>query len=377
MPVKIMNKNRDIDPNVFFRGKWNQAFIGRPEALRRLLHFVLVLLVVIGFCCWAFPVQGRESPGVPHQLPPGLPSDHAGGHARARVAARRRTRVWDPAYRFIQVPGRSPVEDRVVAYRGPSAFSTASGDTGPVRAVLYGARHGAENEKTVGMVQVAVLPDDFPPQEAVKMGRDVSVCGQCQLRGGACYVETQMGLPLTWKATNDQAASMNGACDVIRRCGRPVRFTSYGDIAALPVDDAMRLLEAAESAGHGFTGYTHAWRACDPRLKQYLRASVDSLDEQAEAEAMGWLTFRIRREGERALRGEFVCCWEASEREIGCGDCLRCAGTVGRFHRNIVETVHGGALKEKAFSTLTRTSASAHAATVVAPGCRREPEVTP
>ena len=72
--------------------------------------------------------------------------------------------------------------------------------------------------------------------------------------------------------------------------GKLIRLGTYGDPAAVPESVWTAML--SRSAGR--TGYTHQWK--DSRfawLKTYVMASVDTLEEAAEAQAAGWRTFRV------------------------------------------------------------------------------------
>jgi hypothetical protein len=60
-------------------------------------------------------------------------------------------------------------------------------------------------------------------------------------------------------------------------------------------------------------------------------ASVESLDEALEAQALGWRTFRVAPAGEKPARGEFGCPAAAENgKRLQCSDCLGCNGSNGR-----------------------------------------------
>lgn len=78
----------------------------------------------------------------------------------------------------------------------------------------------------------------------------------------------------------------------------PVRGGSYGDPAAVPFE----VWEALLSKVKNWTMYTHQWRTCDQRLKKFSMASVDSPEERAEAQALGWRTFMVVPEGAPVMK---------------------------------------------------------------------------
>ena len=176
----------------------------------------------------------------------------------------------------------------VVLYRGPSLL-----DGAPIVCVATGLTRPSANRSTGPMVQTWVLAQEVNPVAARQAGRDAAVCGDCALREGACYVVLHHAPLQVWRAY--QA----GLYPPFRRAhewlfrGRDVRLGSYGDPAAVPARVWARLVRLARS----HTGYTHQWRACDPALRRWLMASVETPDQLHEARALGWRTFRVRLAG--------------------------------------------------------------------------------
>ena len=74
-------------------------------------------------------------------------------------------------------------------------------------------------------------------------------------------------------------------------------------------------------------------------------ASVDSEDEAAEAQAMGWRTFRCRSEDEPVMSGEIMCpASDEAGKKTTCDTCLLCAGRYSEKKNkiaNISIIVHG------------------------------------
>ena len=226
-------------------------------------------------------------------------------------------------------------------YRGPSMI-----DGRPIRGVVTGTKNPSKNKKTGDMLQLFILPEASKPTDAVMNGDDASVCGECvhcpikvseaksQARTQAewdavaapCYVEVGKSVNAVWGATYPEQGTAK------RR--PPTRLGAWAEPTALPFE----IIEDLTADGH--TGYTHRWRECDPRFRQYLMASVDSAEEYAEATAKGWRTYRVRKASEPILAGEIICpaSDEAGNRTT-CNRCLLCAGT-SRQAKNVAIIEH-------------------------------------
>lgn len=174
-----------------------------------------------------------------------------------------------------------------VLYEGPSML-----DGSPIVVIITGFR-GSTNGKTGRMLQTWIMRADMDPGEAVQSGQDGAICGDCPQRrsqGGACYVVVEQAPLAVWRAWKAgryedwREAFPHGAL-----AGRSVRFGSYGDPAAVPANVWRRVREQKLA---GWTGYTHQWRKAF-NLRLFLMASVDSEEEQRQAQRMGWRTFRV------------------------------------------------------------------------------------
>jgi hypothetical protein len=70
-------------------------------------------------------------------------------------------------------------------------------------------------------------------------------------------------------------------------------------------------------------------------------ASVDSLDEYTEAQAMGWRTFRVRRQDDAVTDDEKPCpASEEAGHRTTCRDCGLCCGRE-RDAKSVVIIAHG------------------------------------
>ena len=197
-----------------------------------------------------------------------------------------------------------------IIWRGRSAI----GDRGPIAAVVK--RRG--NAKTGReMPQLFTLCTDergrfLDPRETIADGTDTDICGYCPHRGTyhlvggeliyvgrSCYVDMR-GLVSQWKALQrgryDEATGTDRVARYYRRAmdgwmvGRRVRLGAYGDPAALP----LRVLDRITRHAVGHTGYTHQWRDRPPSFARYLMASAESDQDERDAMAEGYRTFRVR-----------------------------------------------------------------------------------
>lgn len=218
------------------------------------------------------------------------------------------------------------------AYDGPSLFDGA-------RILLLVANVDAPsmNPKTGPMVQTYILRHDQTPAEALASRADASICGNCIHRGQdpssrSCYVNMVRGPNRVF------AAERSPKFDPRQLAFRHLRLGTYGDPAAIPFSIWGRLVRYSA----GWTGYTHAWKTCDPRFKRLCMASVESIDEMRQAHALGWRTYRVipKTAPLEKLDNETHC--PAQSSGAMCIGCLACAGT-SRQQNNIVAHAHGAA----------------------------------
>lgn len=225
----------------------------------------------------------------------------------------------------------------VIIWNGPSQL------TGAPIFVIASAK--TSNRKIGAMVQLWILTEQ-DPIAAVRSGADRAICGDCKFRGdgtGAkrtCYVEW-------WRAPENihqfrhRAERSTPEAFARLASGRQLRIGAYGDPAAVPLSVWRPLILEAG----GWTAYTHQWRTADVGYQGWCMASVDSFEEQRQAIAMGWRTFRVRRPGETVLGHEVVCpaSEEGGHRAV-CAECSLCRGA-GRQAKHVVIAAHGTGAK--------------------------------
>ncbi len=243
-----------------------------------------------------------------------------------------------------------------IFYRGPSML-----DGSPIIAVATGLDRGSRNGKTGGeLIQTWILRDDMAPHDAVKTGADAAICGDCPHRGRvedgrnvarSCYVVPHQAPLSVWRTAQRGVYPVIDPCDAADAfAGRLVRLGSYGDPAAVPADVWACVLAGVA----GKTGYTHQWKA--PRfaaLKAFCMASCDTPEDQREASADGWRTFRVRLDGE-ALHDREITCPASAEAgaKTSCDACKACGGLTAKARVNIAIIAHGAASKVNAFARL-------------------------
>lgn len=207
----------------------------------------------------------------------------------------------------------------VILYRGESELG------GKIVAIATGMRNGSKNTKTGDFIQTYILSDEGErPTDAQNSGKDASICGDCIHRKtdwGTCYVNVGQAPNQVYQAYKN--GSYGEALNIEHFRDRIIRLGAYGDPAAVPILVWEKICEVSA----GWTGYTHQWRRCNPELKKYLMASVETTEAQLRARKMGWKTFRIRNSDEPLNSHEFVCpASEEAGKRMQCEDCLACCG---------------------------------------------------
>ena len=224
------------------------------------------------------------------------------------------------------------IQGAVTIWEGTSEF-----DGSPIKVVMSGYIKDSENEKTGPLVQVYILPSDETPREAY-LSKSPSVCGDCIYNGGGCYVSWARLTPL-WKASKKKHISLELAswlCSGLR-----IRLGAAGDPAAVPMYVWNELLKGADS----WTGYTHAWRYCDPAFRRLVMASCDSDADTKEATSRGWNVFHVH-DGKMSEDIEHVRC-KAGQLTRGipqsCFTCMMCHGVRSTKAKPLViaEALHG------------------------------------
>ena len=228
-----------------------------------------------------------------------------------------------------------------ILYQGPSAL-----DGAPIVVIATGFRDASSNVKTGGMIQTYILLSGVSPVAGVQSGADASICGDCPHRGyidaatgknagRTCYVNVGQGPGAVFRAY--RAGKYPAIPSFTLFSGRKVRLGTYGDPAAVPA----YVWQGIANRAAGWTGYTHQWRNSGA-LKAFCMASVDSPEEQREAVAEGWRTFRVALPGqEERLAKEVLCPASAlAGKRLQCETCMACSG--GSRSGSVMIPAHGG-----------------------------------
>lgn len=190
------------------------------------------------------------------------------------------------------------------------------------------------NRKTGNMCQVWILREDINPVEALAIGADYSICGDCihrkQVNGKrSCYVnvgQAPLSVWRTYKAggyvdLTDPAV----ACDInlgMVLNGRKIRWGAYGDPSILDAD----VVHTFNTFAAGHTGYTHQWRQPFAQwCKGVFQASCDGFADYLDASAHGWKTFAVVPQGSEAFSGK-QCPATIDNSSAQCRTCALCDG---------------------------------------------------
>lgn len=223
----------------------------------------------------------------------------------------------------------------MIAYEGPSLI-----DDTPIALILTS---DSTNKKTGTMIQSWIIPQKG---NLLDKDADISVCGDCPLREGACYV-TKFFAPRNIQKTYQAGNYVPFKSSDIRN--EVLRIGSWGDPAALPYDVWANLIRRT-TLFEKYTGYTHQWRTCDPAFSSICMASVETEEDMRLAHSMGYKTFRVKLKEEPKLPNETVCL--NTTVGISCKQCLLCNASSG----DIVIDVHGSGKSYKHYNLVRNVS---------------------
>lgn len=221
-------------------------------------------------------------------------------------------------------------------WRGPSELD---GVTDTVVLMTGNSKNGKSGDQ----LQTWIMRADMPPQVAVEQDLDEPICGDCLHRKKrSCYVLTWWGPRAAYNHWVEHGLKL----PTYYTYGAHIRFGAYGEITAAPFEVAAKLM--TKTRGH--TGFTSQWRDCDPRFKSLLMASVTSITEAKEAQALGWRTYRTADRDWHKVKGESLC---PGSKEAGkiltCAQCGFCNGNATGLRGNVVIPVHGAPHLQRRF----------------------------
>ncbi len=240
------------------------------------------------------------------------------------------------------------------------------------------ATFNSSNRKTGDEVQTWILYKHEEPNIAIDTGKDKAICGDCKHRGIVLSLDDAIiyanQLPTAKKKAllkriDDKKAKGLNSINIDRKCYvlvfqaplnvykawkngnyptltpkqaqkrfayKKVRLGSYGD----PIHIPKWKLDIILKFTLGVTGYTHQWKNLKfIEYKQYLMASVDSLEEMLQANSLGYRTFRVRQKNEKTQSNEVGCLSDRNARGnkklVPCIDCMMCSGLTSKVKQNI------------------------------------------
>ena len=180
------------------------------------------------------------------------------------------------------------------------------------------------NTKTGNMCQVWILTENIHPVDAVHLGADDTVCGDCPHRkqsdgSRSCYVNVGQAPAAVWKSYKRGVYQTGDAVEMGR--DRFVRVGTYGDPAAVPKYVWDNLLSQAKT----WTAYTHQ-KSWSPEI---CMQSADTYEQAQEHWAAGRRTFRVIQDlADLDKQNETLCpASKEAGRRVQCTACKLCRGS--------------------------------------------------
>ena len=175
----------------------------------------------------------------------------------------------------------------------------------------------------------------------------------CALKSGGCYAWGLFYLRNLGKKISDQAIKIRTLKEALSRrksdC-KIVRHRIAGDVVG-DVPGTIEECKVVEEEGLINVGYTHDWKNPEAQpLKDYFRASCNSVEEVIEARAMGWgATLIVPEDTPKVvsfIHGEKAILCPArhdvpGKRDITCNSCTLCKITPKTIDKTIMFAVHG------------------------------------
>lgn len=241
----------------------------------------------------------------------------------------------------------------LLLWEGPTQFGDSAETIG---LIATGFKTRSTNRKTGPLIQTYILKKDIRPSRGVKLGQDFAICGDCKhsgSKGKSCYVDAvSQGPNSIWDAwMRGHYKPINDDQRALIFVGEKIRLGAYGDPCAVPFEVWEPIIKTIKQTNGMWTGFTHAWKFCDQRFKDFLVASVDTPEELEQARELGWRTFRTMAPGEEPLKNEFICPasdagYEKLKRKVTCEQCGACNGLADRPQRgSACIEAHGAAYK--------------------------------
>tara|TARA_B100000131_G_scaffold168442_1_gene162785 strand:+ start:8774 stop:9436 length:663 start_codon:yes stop_codon:yes gene_type:complete len=195
------------------------------------------------------------------------------------------------------------------------------------------------NDKKVGKVLASYSPIETCPDT-------------CSLKTGGCYAWGLWYLKVLGRKISEEVfklVSVEEALEKKAKTARIARHRVAGDI----VNDVPGTIEECETiarAGLTNIGYTHHWRAEEAQpLKEWFRASCQSMEEVEEARAMGWaVTLIVPDDAKKRTLSNgdigYLCparIGVEGKKDINCNSCTLCRVDDKTKDKAVLFKVHG------------------------------------
>jgi hypothetical protein len=215
----------------------------------------------------------------------------------------------------------------VIFYKGKSEITGES-----IVGVATGLKIPSRNAKTGDVIQTFILRSDLNPLFAVLQDKDKAICGNCPLKytnSNLCYVNVSKSVSHVYNCFKRNNYAYTDVLNTVKS----IRLGSYGDPTAIPIKIWQKILK-----NKSFVGYTHNWKFCNPKWRNYLLASIESPKLIAVLNNLGWYTARIIKDKSELTESEILCPAQATNNLIKCENCLLCNP---HNKQNVCFLVHG------------------------------------
>lgn len=179
-----------------------------------------------------------------------------------------------------------------------------------------------KNDKTINMVQIWFLLENYKPMDAVKSGLDAkTICFGCPFASGqGCYVTVFQAPTSIFKAYHrGNYPSIDPVHYQAIFGGRKVRFGAYGNPSLLPIS----IVKAIASVSRGWTGYFHDWKT-NPLASEYAKFFMVSTETESSYRLAKSLNYRVFHASPVKPDGSMECLSDA--KGLSCDKCLLCSG---------------------------------------------------
>jgi hypothetical protein len=194
--------------------------------------------------------------------------------------------------------------------------------------VFNNLREKSQNRKTGAVIQSYILDLERLVDEPAVFGAKCQACPlvrTCYVSQDKLAVRRALVKALGGESQSYvELSSIEELLPLLR--GRFVRFGTYGDPSALPLE-WLKLITPLLS---GWTGYTHFYSSIDQEYSRFYMASVESPETYAAALALGYRVFYVALKGAPPAPVEQLLECLYVTKGLTCRECGLCNGHKGR-----------------------------------------------